>query len=126
MTILLNPKKHKRYYPDEKSKEIMLKTIEFFENKGRAKIKEDDREGVWYSDFLEFQKNNKIFAHLLTPSQYGEDDNYRWDTWRICEFNEILAFYGLSYWYTWQVSILGLGPIWMSKNEKAKEKAAKL
>ena len=126
MTILLNPKQHKRYYPDEKSKDIMLKTIEFFENKGKAKIKEDDRKRVWYSDFLEFQKKNKIFAHLLTPSQYGEDENYRWDTWRICEFNEILGFYGLSYWYTWQVSILGLGPIWMSKNEKAKEKAAKL
>jgi acyl-CoA dehydrogenase len=126
MTILLNPKQHKRYYPDAKSKDIMLKTIEIFENKGRAKIKEDDRERVWYSDFLEFQKNNKIFAHLLTPSQYGEDENFRWDTWRICEFNEILGFYGLGYWYTWQVSILGLGPIWMSKNEKAKEKAAHL
>ncbi|MBY9013592.1 MAG: acyl-CoA dehydrogenase, partial [Candidatus Lokiarchaeota archaeon] len=126
MTILLNPKQHNRYYPDAKSKEIMLKTIEFFENKGRAKIKEDDHKKVWYSDFLEFQKENKIFAQLLTPAQYGKDENYRWDTWRICEFNEILGFYGLSYWYTWQVSILGLGPIWMSKNEKAKEKAAKL
>jgi acyl-CoA dehydrogenase len=104
----------------------MLKTIEFFENKGKAKIKDDDRNRVWYSDFLEFQKEHKLFAQLLTPAQYGEDENYRWDTWRICEFNEILGFYGLSYWYTWQVSILGLGPIWMSKNEKAKEKAAKL
>ncbi|MHA2398679.1 MAG: acyl-CoA dehydrogenase [Promethearchaeota archaeon] len=126
MTILLNPKKHNRYYPDERSKEIMLKTIEFFETKGRAKVKEDDRKRVWYSDFLEFQKKNKIFAQLLTPASYGEDENYRWDTWRICEFNEILGFYGLSYWYTWQVSILGLGPIWMSDNEIAKKKAAKL
>jgi acyl-CoA dehydrogenase len=104
----------------------MLKTIEFFENKGKAKIKEDDRNRVWYSDFLEFQKKNKIFAQLLTPALYGKDENYRWDTWRICEFNEILGFYGLGYWYTWQVSILGLGPIWMSKNEVAKKKAAKL
>jgi len=30
------------------------------------------------------------------------------DTWRICEFAEILGFYGLQYWYTWQVSVLGL------------------
>ncbi|MHA2400810.1 MAG: acyl-CoA dehydrogenase [Promethearchaeota archaeon] len=126
MTILLNPKKHDRYYPDERSREIMLKTIEFFEMKGRSKIKEDDRKKVWYSDFLEFQKNNNIFAQLLTPIPYGENENYRWDTWRICEFNEILGFYGLSYWYTWQVSILGLGPIWMSDNEIAKKKAAKL
>jgi acyl-CoA dehydrogenase len=126
MTILLNPKKHDRYYPDERSKEIMLKTIEFFENKGKVKLKKDYHERVWYSDFIEFQKNNNIFAHLLTPTPYGTDENYRWDTWRICEFNEILAFYGLNYWYTWQVSILGLGPIWMSKNEKMKKKAAQL
>ncbi|TFG12133.1 MAG: acyl-CoA dehydrogenase, partial [Promethearchaeota archaeon] len=100
MTILLNPKHHKRYYPDERSKEIMLKTIEFFEKKGKAKLKEDDHNRVWYSDFLEFQKQNELFANLLTPSQYGENENFRWDTWRICEFNEILAFYGLAYWYT--------------------------
>jgi acyl-CoA dehydrogenase len=30
------------------------------------------------------------------------------------------------YWYTWQVSMLGLGPIWMSKNEKIKNKTAQL
>ncbi|MHA2129540.1 MAG: acyl-CoA dehydrogenase family protein, partial [Promethearchaeota archaeon] len=126
MTILLNPKNHVRSYPDERSKEIMLQTIEFFENKGKTKVKEDDLKRVWYSDFLEFQKNNKIFAQLLTPTLYGVDKNYRWDTWRICEFNEILAFYGLSYWYTWQVTILGLGPIWMSKNEIPKRKAAQL
>ncbi|MFO7797417.1 MAG: acyl-CoA dehydrogenase family protein [Promethearchaeati archaeon] len=126
MTLLLNPKKHDRYYPDARSQDIMLKTIEFFEQKGKMKLKEDYHNREWYSDFIEFQKEQNLFANLLTPSQYGEDENYRWDTWRICEFNEILAFYGLNYWYTWQVSILGLGPIWMSKNEKAKEKAAKL
>ena len=123
--ILLNPKKHEREYPDERSREIMLKTIEFFEKKGKAKIKEDDHKKVWYSDFLEFVKKEKVFATLLTPSGYGDADS-RWDTWRICEFNEILGFYGLCYWYTWQVSILGLGPIWMSGDEELKLKAAHL
>ncbi|RLC99799.1 MAG: acyl-CoA dehydrogenase [Chloroflexi bacterium] len=123
--ILLNPKKHSRAYPDEKSREIMLKTIQFFEQKGKQKIKEDDHARVWYSDFLEFVKEEKLFATLLTPAGYGDED-CRWDTWRMCEFNEILAFYGLAYWYTWQVSILGLGPIWMSKNEELERKAAQL
>ncbi|MFC1936627.1 acyl-CoA dehydrogenase, partial [Chloroflexota bacterium] len=41
-------------------------------------------------------------------------------------FNEILGFYGLAYWYTWQVTILGLGPIWMSDNDELKRKAAQL
>jgi acyl-CoA dehydrogenase len=123
--ILLNPKKHDRYYPDVRSKEIMLKTIKFFELKGKQKLKADDREQVWYADFIKFQKTEKIFSTLLTPSEFGDSD-CRWDSWRNCEFNEILAFYGLAYWYTWQVSILGLGPIWQSGNEELKHKAARL
>lgn len=35
-----------------------------------------------------------------------------------------MGFYGLSYWYPFQVTALGLGPIWMSANEDAKRKAA--
>ncbi len=123
--ILLNPKKHVRKYPDERSRDVMLKTIEFFETKGKKKLKEDDRERIWYSDFLEFVKKEKIFATILTPSGYGAPDS-RWDTWRNCEFAEILAFYGLHYWYTWQVSVLGLGPVWMSSNEALKQRAARL
>ncbi|MBW2583784.1 MAG: acyl-CoA dehydrogenase, partial [Deltaproteobacteria bacterium] len=60
-----------------------------------------------------------------TPTPYGDGDK-RWDTYRNCTFNEILGFYGLQYWYTWQVTILGLGPIWMGNNEKVKEKTARL
>jgi acyl-CoA dehydrogenase len=123
--FLLNPKDYQRTYPDEPSRDMMLKTIAFFEAKGKRKLKEDDRNRVWYADFLAFQKQEKLFSTLLTPQQYGDGDT-RWDTWRICGMNEILAFYGLHYWYTWQVSILGLGPIWMSGNAAAKERAAHL
>ena len=70
-------------------------------------------------------KENQVFASMLTPEGYGADDS-RWDMWRISEFNEVLGFYGLSYWYAWQVSILGLGPIWMGDNEELKKKTAKL
>ncbi|MDF1550763.1 MAG: acyl-CoA dehydrogenase [Bacteroidales bacterium] len=122
---LLNPKHHNRPYKDKRSEEIMKKTIAFFENKGKASLKKDDQERTWYKEFLDFIGKEKIFADLLTPSKYG-GENARWDMWRIQEFNEILGFYGLPYWYTWQVSILGLGPIWMSKNEKLKQKAAEL
>jgi len=123
--LLLNPKEFKGEHLDEKTRELMKKTIQFFEDKGKVKLKEDDRNRVWYSDLLEFVKENEIFYQMLTPPQYGEE-NCRWDTFRNCTFNEILAFYGLHYWYTWQVSILGLGPIWMSDNEKAKQRAANL
>jgi len=123
--VLLNPHEFKSKELDQRSREIMEKTIGFFENKGKRKLKEDDRNRVWYDDLLEFVKENQIFYTLLTSDAYGEK-GCRWDTWRNCAFNEIMAFYGLHYWYTWQVSILGLGPIWMSNNEKAKERAASL
>ena len=123
--ILLNPKTEKFEHLDEKSRQIMLKTIDFFENRGKQKLVDDYNDRVWYSEFLDFIKENQIFATLLTPAGYGDEDA-RWDTRRICDFNEILGFYGLNYWYTWQVSILGLGPIWMSKNEVVKQKTAQL
>ena len=123
--MILNPKENQYEYLDEKSRSIMLKTIEFFETKGKVKLKSDYDERVWYADFIEFLKKEKVFATLLTPSAYGEE-GCRWDTYRNCAFNEILGFYGLPYWYTWQVSILGLGPIWMGNNEAVKAKTARL
>jgi len=123
--ILLNPRQLQNGCGDETTREIVRKVVAFFEDKGKRQLKQDDRERVWYDDLIQFLKKNELFYTLLTPPQYGEGE-CRWDTWRNCAFNEVLAFYGLHYWYTWQVSILGLGPIWMSDNEEAKRKAAQL
>ena len=122
---LFNPKKYDRFHPDQQATEIVNATIKFFEDKGLKSIKEDDQKSLWYEDYLNFVKENKVFATMLTPEGYGPKDS-RWDMWRISEFNEVLGFYGLSYWYAWQVSILGLGPIWMGDNEEVKNKAAAL
>ncbi len=54
--ILFNPKKHNRSYKEEKSRQLMLKTIEFFENKGLEKIKKDFHEKNWNYYFVEFLK----------------------------------------------------------------------
>ena len=124
--MLLNPKQEKFEHLDPKSREIMLKTVNFFETKGKEKLKECSHKHVWYDDFIQFLKENKIFSTLLTPDKYADDgdNDTRWDTYRNCDFNEILGFYNLSHWYTWQVSILGLGPIFMGKNEEVKKKTA--
>jgi len=112
---------------DVGSKAIMDKTIAFFEKMGKTRITEDYNKKVWYREFIDFIGKEQIFAKLLTPSRYGGGDpDCRWDTARNSEYSELLAFYGLGYWYCFQVSILGLGPIWMSPNEKAKQKAADL
>ena len=123
--MLLNPNHYAVVHEDKRFQEIVEKTIQFFETKGLRKVKDDDHQRVWYADFLDFIKREEIFSTLLTPSGYG-NASCRWDTWRIAHFNEILGFYGLAYWYTWQVSILGLGPIWMSDNELLKKRAAQL
>jgi acyl-CoA dehydrogenase len=123
--ILLNPKQHTRHYPDALSRELIEKTIGFFEAKGKAQLRKDDLDRTWYADFLDFARREKLFATFLTPSPLG-GAGARWDTWRNCGLNEVLGFYGLPYWYTWQVTILGLGPIWMSGNEAARRRTARL
>ena len=123
--MILNPKTQTYDYLDPASRDLMLKTIAFFEAKGKRRLKADDHERVWNYDFVEFIKKENAFGILMTPAGYGPADS-RWDTFRICAFNEILGFYGLCYWYTWQVSMLGLGPIWMSDNEAVKHKTARL
>ncbi|MCJ7575632.1 MAG: acyl-CoA/acyl-ACP dehydrogenase [Dehalococcoidia bacterium] len=127
MNYLLQPKKYKSLMADEGSGAIMNKTIAFFEKMGKARILDDYTKKVWYREFVEFIGKEQIFAKLLTPKEYaGGDPDCRWDTARNSEYAELLSFYGLGYWYCFQVTILGLGPIWMSQNEKAKMKAARL
>ncbi|WP_163338571.1 acyl-CoA dehydrogenase [Desulfopila sp. IMCC35008] len=122
---LLNPQKYERLHSDETSRELVEKAITFFEKKGLKRIKEDDQSQVWYEDFLDFIKEEKVFYQLLTPAAHTAGET-RWDMWRISEYNEILGFYGLCYWYAWQVTILGLGPIWMGTNDALKKKTAAL
>lgn len=125
--MLFNPKTESFDHLDDFSRSVMRKTIAFFEKKGKKKLKQHHFDRVWYDDFLEFVKENGIFASLLTPPESADPNaGARWDTYRNCDFNEILGFYGLAYWYTWQVTILGLGPIWMSKNETVKQQTAKM
>ncbi|MGA6926565.1 MAG: acyl-CoA dehydrogenase family protein [Desulfosarcina sp.] len=123
--MLFHPGENRYDYLDDQSRSIMLKTITFFENRGKAKLKSDYHERVWYADFIEFLKKEKVFATLLTPAAYG-GAGCRWDTYRNCAFNEIIGFYGMPYWYTWQVTILGLGPIWMGDNEAVKATTSRL
>ena len=124
--MLFNPVTDDFNALDARSREIMRKTIEFFETKGKVRLKEDDHQHRWYGDFLDFVTKNRIFSTLLTPPEHAIDDpNAAWDTNRNCALNEILGFYGLSYWYAWQVTILGLGPLWMADGQAIKERTAR-
>ncbi len=121
--LLLNPKNYQdRDYPDERSREIMIKTIEWFENKGMKKMKEDYLSAEFTHDFTEFVKKERIFETLFLPKGYGDEDQY-YSTFRMFEFSEILGFYGTAYWYAFHVSTLGLDPVFLGDNEAAKQKA---
>lgn len=69
--MLLNPKTETFEHLDPESRELMKKTVEFFENKGKAKLKEASHERIWYQDFIDFLKENQVFAKLLTPAPYA-------------------------------------------------------
>ncbi len=123
--LLFNPKTYDPQQFDPETRRQLRALIDWFENRGKATLLQDDLDAVWVSDFLDFVKEQRLFATFLTPSEYGGDDpNKRWDTSRNAALSEILGFYGLAYWYAEQVTILGLGPIWQSDNPKAKQLAA--
>ncbi len=125
MGLLFDPNTYDPSHFDPETRRQLRAVIEWFEGRGKVKLLRDDLEAAWVSDFLDFIKQEKIFATFLTPSEYGGGDpNKRWDTSRNAALSEIFGFYGLSYWYAEQVTILGLGPIWQSDNIKAKERAA--
>jgi len=125
MNILLNPKNYKdRNYPDARSKEIMLKTIDWFEQKGLAKEKEQYHSREFAEDFQKFVTEEGIFETLFLPKGYGSDPKQYYSTYRMYEFSEICGFYGAAYWYCYHVSTLGLDPVLLGDNEEAKHKAA--
>ena len=125
--LILNPREWQLDFLPEGDREKLHGIVEWFERRGKKALKDADRDYVWYADFIDAQAGLGIFRDMLTPAGDADGDPARyWDTQRICAFNEITAFYGLAYWYTWQVSILGLGPIFMSDNEDARARATKL
>ena len=50
--MLLNPDRLTGRYRDDRSAEVMGKTVEFFENRGKVALKRDEHDRVWPTDFL--------------------------------------------------------------------------
>ena len=123
--MLLNPREFDPAHFDAETRRLLRATIEWFEQRGKAKLTEDYHNRTFYADFIEFAGKEGLFSTFLTPSaNAGGNPDKRWDTSRVAALSEILGFYGLNYWYPWQVTILGLGPVWQSANEEARERAA--
>ena len=125
--LLLNPRTYDPAHLDDETRTLLRATIDFFENRGKKALVDSYNDGVWYGDFLDFVAKEGLFATFLTPAADGGGAaGKRWDTARNAALSEILGFYGLGYWYAWQVTVLGLGPVWQSANPSARAHAAQL
>ncbi|MEV0008218.1 acyl-CoA dehydrogenase family protein [Streptomyces sp. NPDC051840] len=124
--LLFNPRSYDPAHFDPETRRLLRATVAWFEARGKRRLIEDYRSRAWLSDFLEFAAKERLFATFLTPASEADREEQRWDTARIAALNEILGFYGLDYWYAWQVTILGLGPVWQSGNAVARSRAARL
>ncbi|MFE7049695.1 acyl-CoA dehydrogenase family protein [Streptomyces californicus] len=126
-SLLFNPRTYDPAHFDPETRRLLRATVDWFEARGKRRLIQDYRSRVWLADFLEFAAKEELFATFLTPaSAAAGDGDRRWDTARIAALNEIFGFYGLDYWYAWQVTVLGLGPVWQSDNADARERAAGL
>ncbi|PKW06114.1 Acyl-CoA dehydrogenase [Streptomyces sp. 1222.5] len=126
--LLFNPRTYDPAHFDPETRRLLRATVDWFEERGKRRLIEDYRSRAWLGDFLAFAAKENLFATFLTPSSTAAEaePDKRWDTARIAALNEILGFYGLDYWYAWQVTILGLGPVWQSDNAAARARAAEL
>jgi alkylation response protein AidB-like acyl-CoA dehydrogenase len=129
MSLLFNPRTYDPSSFDAETRGQLLAMIDFFESKGLARNKDEYYAGEWYSDIVKLVADKTIFATFATPAEVGAligNDAARWDLARINELNEILGFYSVAHWYAWQVSVLGLGPVWLSDNDDARKLVAGL
>jgi alkylation response protein AidB-like acyl-CoA dehydrogenase len=126
-SLLLNPRTYDPAHLDDETRRLLRATVDFFENRGKKALVDSYNDRVWYGDFLDFVAKEGLFATFLTPASDGAGAaGKRWDTARNAALSEILGFYGLGYWYTWQVTVLGLGPVWQSASPTIRAHAAQL
>jgi acyl-CoA dehydrogenase len=123
--LLFNPNTYDPAHLDPESRRLLRALVGFFEERGKNALVKSYIDRAWYDDFLAFSAKEGLFATFLTPAADGGGDK-RWDTARNAALSEILGFYGLDYWYTWQVTVLGLGPVWQSANTLQRQRAAAL
>jgi alkylation response protein AidB-like acyl-CoA dehydrogenase len=126
--LLFNPRTYDPAHFDPETRRLLRATVDWFEARGKCRLIEDYRTRAWLADFLAFAAEEGLFATFLTPAAEAgaQQQDKRWDTARIAALNEIFGFYGLDYWYAWQVTVLGLGPVWQSDNAAARTRAAEL
>jgi len=100
----------------------VVKLIAFFEAKGLAALKEEDRLEKWYDDWIAYQAQHRLYAQLLSPAKYSSTGG-KLDLLRYARFLEVFGYFSAGHGYSLQVTFLGLGSILMGTNEALKREA---
>jgi acyl-CoA dehydrogenase len=127
--LLFSPTRYDASGYDEETRRALGAVREFFEAKGEAQLRQECGEATWYADFLEMLARERIFGLFGTPAAVGEligKPGARWDTARNNDLSELIGWYSLEHWYAWQVTVLGLGPVWTSSNTDAQRLVGQL
>ena len=130
--LLFHPAAYDAAHYDEPTRRALLAVRRFFEDKGHAALKAESHDATWYDDFLAMIAREGVFARFGTPAAVGtltggtDATTARWDTARNNDLSQLLAWYSLEHWYAWQVTVLGLGPVWTSGNAEAKRLVGQL
>ncbi|HUY33871.1 MAG TPA: acyl-CoA dehydrogenase [Pirellulales bacterium] len=101
---------------------FIRRLADFFQSKGLEALQREDRQEVWYQDWIDYQAEHGIYAGLLSPQRYSSR-GHRFDLWRLPRFLEVFAYHSPAHAYSLHVSFLGLFPILMSSNEALKKEA---
>lgn len=98
------------------------KLVEFFDAKGLAAIKEEDRREQWYEDWISYQAEHRLYASVLSPKEFSSSSS-QLDLLRLTRFLEVFAYCSPSHGYSLQVTFLGLFSILMGTNTALKREA---
>jgi acyl-CoA dehydrogenase len=95
---------------------------EFFEHKGLAALKKEDRHEAWYDDWIEYQAKYGLYAWVMSPRAYSTR-GCEFDLLKLTRFWETAAYFSPAHAYSLHVSFLGLFAILRGGNEPLKREA---
>ncbi|MGA2229533.1 MAG: acyl-CoA dehydrogenase [Tepidisphaeraceae bacterium] len=98
------------------------KLAEFFEAKGLAALKQEDKTEQWYEDFLAYQSKHRLYASVLAPKLSG-DSGRQFDLLRYARFLEVFGYFSPAHAYSLQTTFLALFSILMGSNDGLKAQA---
>src|SRR5687768_13486839 len=94
----------------------------FFDGKGLAALKEEDRQETWYGDWIAYQAQHGLYACVMSPKAYSTR-GCEFDLLKLTRFWETSAYFSPAHAYSLHVSFLGLFPILRSGSEALKREA---